>query len=127
MTLENTGFTQTDLAILLDSPDMGLGTTASTADQETLAAQAQVSDETRKKLREVKAAVKARPDEVGSGCYLVVVFKDQAGRRTFLDRLHLPQTEQYISARNPHGRCLERMNLELSPPVQIGFATSVVL
>lgn len=118
VSLENTGFNEVDLGILLDSADLGIGeatsggTTQASADQEILASQAEaaktlaaaaqpapkeISEEERQKIRDAKAALKAKPDEQTSGFYLTVIFKDGDSRKKFLEQLKLPEVEQYVS------------------------------
>jgi len=87
-------------------------TTQASADQEILAGQAEaakqlaapkpeerkeISEEERQKLRDVKAALKAKPDEQTSCFYLTVIFKDGETRKKFLEQLKLPEIEQYVS------------------------------
>jgi hypothetical protein len=115
--LENTGFNEVDLGILLDSADLGIGKASAgtdgqaVTDQTILASQAEaakdlapkaeserkeITEEERQKLRDVKAALKAKPDEQTSGFYLTVIFKNGEQRKKFLEQLKLPEVEQYI-------------------------------
>ncbi len=114
--LENTGFNEVDLGILLDSADLGIGNasagtdTQAVTDQAILASQAEaakdlapkaeprkeITEEERQKLRDVKAALKAKPDEQNSGFYLTVIFRNGEERKKFLEQLKLPEVEQYI-------------------------------
>jgi ParB-like chromosome segregation protein Spo0J len=114
VSLENTGFNEVDLGILLDSADLGIGSasagtdTAAVADQEILAGQAELAKQTapeprkeitpeeREKLRATKAALKAKPEN-DTGFYLTVIFKDGDTRKKFLEQLKLPEVEQYVS------------------------------
>lgn len=112
---ENTGFTEVDLGILLDSADLGIGNASAgtdaqaVADQEILASQAELAKQTapepsrkeitqeeRQKLRDTKAALKAKLEN-DTGFYLTVIFKDGDSRKKFLEQLKLPEVEQYVS------------------------------
>jgi hypothetical protein len=107
VSLENTGFTEVDLGILLDSADLGIGSAsagtdaAAVADQEILANQAdlakqtapepprkEITPEEREKLRATKATLKAKPEN-DTGFYMTVIFKDGEQRKKFLEQLKL--------------------------------------